>query len=390
MLTWCEIDPDALEHNIRALRSHVGSQTLLAPAVKSNGYGHGIIIAAQAFLKGGANWLCVHQLSEARLLREAGITCPVYLFGPIALDEIAEVISLDLRTVVYTMAHIERFASLAPLDLAHPIRLHLKLETGNHRQGVPIEEAKELAQQIIASPHLQLEGISSHFANIEDTTDHAYADRQWALFNQGAELVARMIDVDDARRGERSPPLMRHVANSAATILWPDRAMSLARVGISAYGLWPSTETLSIARYTHSEVISLKPALTWKARVSQVKRIGEGEKVGYGCTFTTTRPSLIAVLPVGYYEGYDRGLSNLAHVLIRGRRAPVRGRVCMNMMMVEVTDIPDVQLGDEAILLGTSGREQVTAEEIASWANTINYEVITRIAGHIPRIPISP
>jgi alanine racemase len=389
VLTWCEIDPDALEHNIRALRSHVGSQTLLAPAVKSNGYGHGTLIAARAFLRGGADWLCVHQVSEARRLREAGLTCPLYVFGPITLDEVPEIISLDLRAVVYSIAHIERYASLASRDPTRPVRLHLKLETGNHRQGVAIEEAKELARRIIASPHLRLEGISSHFANIEDTTDHTYADRQWALFNQGAELVACMIDDADARRGERAPPLMRHVANSAATILWPDRAMSLARVGISAYGLWPSTETLSVARYTHSEVISLKPALTWKAQVSQVKRVGEGEKVGYGCTFTTTRPSLIAVLPVGYYEGYDRGLSNLAHVLIRGRRAPVRGRVCMNMTMVEVTDIPDVQFGDEAILLGASGREQITAEQIASWANTINYEVITRIAGHIPRVPVT-
>ncbi len=375
MLTWCEVDGEALAHNIRLFRKHLGPRPLLAPAVKSNGYGHGLTIAARAFLRGGADWLCVHSLDEARALRAEGIGAPIYVFGPLGPWELDEAVALSLRLVTYTHEQVQRLATLRP-PTGERVRLHLKVETGNHRQGLPLPELIELAREVTRHPHLEIEGLSSHFANVEDTTDHSYAERQMRLFHEAYEALSAL--------GARPP--LRHIANSAAALLWPERVMELARVGVSAYGLWPSKETRGVAVGLWSQALALRPALTWKARVAQVKQVGEGESVGYGCTFTTTRPSVIAVVPVGYYEGYDRGLSNLSHVLVRGRRAPVRGRVCMNMMMVEVTDIPGVCLGDEVVLLGAQGGERVSAEQLAGWAGTINYEVVARIAGHLPRI----
>ena len=379
MLTWCEVDGEALAHNMRVFRAHIGAGPLLAPAVKSNAYGHGLLIAARAFLRGGADWLCVHSLDEARALRAAGVQAPIYVFGPLGPWELEEAVALSLRLVTYTHEQVQRLAALRPPS-GERVRLHLKVETGNHRQGLPLPEVLALAREVARHPHLEVEGLCSHFANVEDTTDHSYAERQLALFHEAHQALCAL--------GLR--PRLRHIANSAAALLWPGRVMELARVGVSAYGLWPSKETRGVAVGLWSSPLDLRPALTWKARVAQVKRVAEGESVGYGCTFTTTRDTLIAVVPVGYYEGYDRGLSSLAHALIRGRRAPVRGRVCMNMIMVEVTDIPGVCLGDEVVLLGAQGGERVTAEQLAGWAGTINYEVVARIAGHLPRVETTP
>ncbi len=222
-----------------------------------------------------------------------------------------------------------------------------------------------------------MEGLATHFANIEDTTDHAFAQEQLRRFREGAAAL-------DAQ-GFRVPLL--HTANSAATILFPETQFGMVRTGIAAYGLWPSTETQVSALRMGREDVILRPALTWKTRVAQVKTVPTGAFVGYGCTYKTTHETRLAVLPVGYYDGYDRKLSNTGHVLIRGVRAPVRGRVCMNMIMVDVTDIPGVSLEEEVVLLGAQGEEVVTAEQMAGWIGTINYEVVTRIAEHVPRIP---
>jgi len=190
-----------------------------------------------------------------------------------------------------------------------------------------------------------------------------------------------------ALRDAGHPLPLVHCANSAATILWPDTHFGLVRAGIAAYGMWPSTATFITALTTHRAKVDLRPALTWKTRIAQLKRAAPGETVGYGRTYQVTHDTRLAVLPVGYYDGYDRGLSNYAWTLVRGHRAPVRGRICMNMTMIDVTDVPDVREGDEVVLLGTQGAERVKAEQVAEWTGTINYEVTTRIGGHIPRIP---
>ncbi|MBU0551843.1 alanine racemase [Myxococcota bacterium] len=369
-MIWCEIDVGALSENMRAFRRLIGPTPILAPAVKANAYGHGLTLAARAFLEGGADWLCVHSVDEASALRAAQITAPIYVMGPIPLDDLPRAAALEVRAVAYNREMITRLG-----EAGLKMRLHLKIETGNHRQGLEIPSALALADQIAATPGLTLEGIASHFADIEDTTDHSYARLQLTRFNEAHAAL----------RARGHAPAMRHLSNTAATLLWPDQRMDMVRVGIGAYGLWPSAETRIAAALVGRADPGLRPALIWKTRVGQIKAIPEGAYVGYGRTFQATRPTRLAVLPVGYYDGYDRGLSNLAHVLIRGRRAPLRGRVCMNLIMVDATDIPEVCLEDEVVLLGAQGEAEITAEAMAGWAHSINYEIITRIAAHVPR-----
>ena len=370
-LVWCEVDAHALAENIRAFRRLIGPDTLLTVPIKANAYGHGLIPAARAFVAGGADWLCVHALEEAEAVRAAGITAPLYILGPVALSRLAEAAALDARLVVYNVETIEHLARAG-----RSARLHLKVETGNHRQGLGLPDARALAARIKATPGLTLEGVASHYANIEDTTDHRYAEGQIERFN--AIVAALRAD------GHAIP--VRHMANSAATILWPERAFELARVGIAAYGLWPSPETRVAAQMLGRGDLKLRPALTWKTRVAQVRDLPAGAAIGYGCTVMTRRPTRMAVLPVGYADGYDRGLSNLAHVLIGGRIAPILGRVCMNIIMVDVTDGPAPALEDEVVLLGRQGDAEITAEQLAGWAGTINYEVVARISTHLPRL----
>ena len=223
---------------------------------------------------------------------------------------------------------------------------------------------------------LELEGITTHFANIEDTTDHTFAEGQIEAFARVEQTL---------RQGWGAAPL-RHTACSAAAILLTRTHMDLARVGISLYGLWPSRETYVSCLEIGKPALSLHPVMTWKTRVAQVKEVPEGGYVGYGCTFRATRASRIAVLPVGYHEGYDRGLSNCAHVIVRGKRAPVRGRVCMNMTMIDITDVPGVALEDEVVLLGNQGEEVISADQLATWCGTINYEIVSRIHPSLPRV----
>ncbi len=375
MLTWVEVDGRALARNLAGFRRIVPTG-LLAPVVKANAYGHGLVPAAQTFVDAGADWLCVNAAFEAHTLRAAGIKLPIYILGYVAPSEMPSLAPLGgIRLVAY-QSETFAAASAAGVDAGHPLHLHLKLETGNHRQGVEVAQALELIRLAPSLPGIVLEGLTSHYADIEDTTDHAFANEQLQRFHQG---IAAFRDAGWS-------PTICSFSNSAATLLWSATHFELVRVGISAYGMWPSKETLLTAERLGRDKPELSPALTWKTRVAQVKWVPPDGSVGYGRTWRAGRKTRLAVLPVGYYEGYVRQLSNLAYVLINGRRAPVRGRVCMNMTMVDVTDIPGVETGVEAVLLGRQGDEVISAELLASWSGTINYEVTTRISEVVPRI----
>lgn len=377
-LVWCEVDTAALSANMQSFKSLLQPGVKLAPAVKSNAYGHGLVLAARAFLEGGADWLCVNALYEVEALRAAGIEAPLYVMGYLSREQLERAVELDARLVVYNAETIDALSVLVK-RLNKPARVHLKLETGNNRQGVGLEQALKLADRCRAQG-VTLEGMATHFANVEDTTDHRFAVEQLERFQRGVRAL----------RGAGHALPICHLANSAATLLWPQAQLDLVRVGISSYGLWPSRETLLSAALEGRSRIPLSPALTWKTRIAQLKRVEVGEFVGYGCTFMATHPTRLAILPVGYYDGYDRGLSNLAYVLIRGQRAPVRGRVCMNILMVDVTDIPEARLEDEVVLLGEQGGHRLTAEQLGDWSGTINYEVVARIADHVPRMAVKP
>ncbi len=370
--SWVEIDSRALESNVKKLRQLAGEDRSFMAVVKSNAYGHGMEAVSRIALRGGADWLGVFSVDEGLALRKAGIDAPILVFGPTPPAEIDNALGAGLRLTVAS-EHAAREVAAANSS-GRPV--HLKAETGTNRQGLSDAEISAAAQ-ILTQNGVLIEGIYTHFADIEDTTDHRFAEEQLGRFEQ---LLA-------SNPHAASIPIP-HTACSAATILFPATHFKMVRVGIALYGLWPSRETLVSAKSLGRNALDLQPVMTWKTRVAQIKALPSGEFIGYGRTYRTTRSSRIAVLPVGYADGYDRGLSNTAHVLIRGGRAPVRGRVCMNVIMVDVTDIPDAAPGDEVVLLGRQREESVSAEDLAAHSATINYEIVTRIAPVAPRIVV--
>ncbi|TFG52297.1 MAG: alanine racemase [Candidatus Aminicenantes bacterium] len=372
-----EIKKSALVHNIREFRRLVGRKRKFLAVVKANAYGHGLIEVSRIALRNGVDWLGVNSVEEGVALREAGIQSPVLVIGYVPFLGLEEAVTRDLRMTVYNRETIRRLAALA-VRLRRTVRLHVKVETGTWRQGVDVKDIGPFVRDILKCPGLVVEGLSSHFANIEDTTKHDYPRRQLECYRSACrELDARGLVVP-----------FKHMSCTASTILFPEPEFNLARVGIGLYGLWPSKETYLSWILEKKKPLSLEPVLSWKARIAQVKKIPARAFVGYGCTFRTTRPTVLAVVPVGYFDGYDRGLSNAAHVLVKGRRAPVRGRVAMDFIMADVTDIPGVRLEDEVTLLGADGRERIAAEDLAALAGTISYEILSRINPLVPRIVV--
>lgn len=374
-LIWVEISRSALQKNLQVFRNLVGPKTQLAPMVKANAYGHGLIQAGKVFREAGAEYLAVNGIFEARKLRlEGKDKGKIYIAGYTSFEDLLEAIELRCEFVVYNRETIAVLSKIAE-RVGWTAKVHLKVETGTNRQGILASEIVEFADAIDLSSGIELVGIAMHFANIEDTTDHSFARQQLEEFKK----IKNSLE----QAGYKN--LLYHAANSAATLLWNEAHFDLARIGISAYGMWPSEDAFLSLATDRREKIVLTPALTWKTKIAQLKTIPTGAKIGYGCTYTTERETQLAILPVGYYDGYVRAYSNKASVLIHGQRAPVLGRVCMNICMVDVTDIPEVKLEDEVVLLGKQGAEEITAEELGEWSGTINYEVTTRIREGIER-----
>ncbi|MEA3297124.1 MAG: alanine racemase [candidate division Zixibacteria bacterium] len=375
LLSWIELSDSALKHNVRSLKKLAGKR-ILAVSVKANAYGHGLPEIV-GLLKGQSAVACitVHSLDEALTARQIGWNRKIIVLGPIPPNRFEEVIIHDLEPVIFDKGSLNRLGKLTTREGVR-IKTHLKLETGTYRQGITQKELPAFAEMYRKYPYLgKPYGASMHFANIEDTTNHEYAESQLRCFRR---LVKEMVRL-------KIKPIVRHTACSAALILFDKTRFELVRPGISAYGHWSSKETYLSYRLEGGHNDLFHPVLSWRTRVTQIKHVPRDAFVGYGCTYRTTLPSRLAVLPIGYADGYDRGLSNTAHVLIKGKRAPVRGRVCMNLMMVDVTDIKGVKLGDEVTLIGRSGDEEITAEQLADWAGTINYEILARLSPLIPR-----
>lgn len=368
-LSWIEISTEALTSNVQTFRRLVGRDVKLAVAVKGNAYGHGLVESSKVILKAGADFLCVNALYEVEALRKAGIKSPLLLIGYTPLTDLKKAVDLKCDLTVYNLETLQALGKLK-----QPVNCHLKIETGNHRQGVRPEDLPSVLAEFKKHKNLRMAGLSTHFADLEDQINHHYALYQLKEFKKAYRILEE----------SGHAPHYRHCANSAAAILLPEAHFNFVRVGIGTYGLWPSDKTMRAAEHAGID-ITLKPALTWKTLVAQVKEVEVGALVGYGCTHEMPHKGRIAVLPVGYYDGYVRLLSSKGHVLIRGKRAPVIGRVCMNMIMVDITDIPEVKLEDEVVLIGKQGKEQITAEEMAANSQTINYEVTTRINERIPR-----
>jgi alanine racemase len=371
-LVWIELDREAPDYNLGELRKGLKKSTILCAVVKANAYGHGVKQMAALFRS--AHWFAVNSLEEAVELREIGDRRPILVLGHVPLADLEEAVRHNLDLTVYNRETLE---VLAGLDLRSigAARLHLKVETGTGRQGVLPGQVRGFVEQLQAIPETKLVGVSTHFANIEDTLNHDYAQSQLDTFQRALGILEEM----------KVKPQYIHTAATAAAILFDKTHFNLVRAGIGIYGLWPSRETYLSTLLGHRPVPDLRPVLTWKTRLVQIKELPEGSYIGYGCTYRATRPIRVGVLPVGYADGYDRKLGNTAYVLIRGKRAPVIGRVCMNLTMVDISDIPQAGLEEEVVLLGRDGEERISAETMAEWAGTINYEVVTRISPFLPR-----
>ncbi|MCB1182116.1 alanine racemase [bacterium] len=359
------VDRAALRHNIGEFRRLVEPPTRLMAVVKANAYGHGLLLAAESFLAGGADLLGVHAWSEAAALRDGGVTAPIIVLGPVSGAEAAAAAARGVEVIVPGLDLLR--AAAAAIPAAGRLRIHLKIDTGVNRQGLRPEEWPAAREILAGAPGLQLVGVSSHFADIEDTTDHAFAEAQMRRFE---EMSATL-------REHGHPDVARHMTCSAAALVWDRTHGDIARVGVGAYGIWPSRETRVSVRSRGREEIDLRPALTWAVRVSQVRDVPAGETVGYGRTWKAMTDTRVAVLPFGYADGLPRALGGRSHVLIRGRRAPLVGRMCMNLCMVDVGAVPGACAGDEAVLLGRQGEETITAEMLADHVGTIAYEVLT-------------
>jgi alanine racemase len=304
-----------------------------------------------------------------------GVELPIMVMGYLTPQQVADVVDPGVHVLLSSYQVLEALAAHGR-RLGRSLAVHVKVDTGTHRQGVNPGEAGQLAAAA-RSAGLTVAGVATHFANIEDTTDHTYAYLQLERFRGAAAAVQEQVGA----------VRWVHAACSAAALLFREADFGMVRVGISLYGHWPSKEThLSWLLEHGRDGVKLEPVLAWRARVGQVKEVEAGAPIGYGLTYRPTRASRIAVLPVGYAEGYPRALSSRSRVLLRGRPAPVVGRVCMNIFMVDVTDIPDLRDGDVATLIGADGDERVTAEELAENGGTINYEILARLSPSLPRV----
>jgi len=367
--TWVEIDLSAIAGNTRQIAALVGPRVRILASLKADAYGHGAVKVGHTVLRNGASMLGVATVSEAIPLRDAGINAPILVFGYIPAWQMREAVRLGVTLTLYSIEAAQA-ASRAALALGKTALVHIKVDSGMGRLGIRAEQLESivhLVKMVRELPGLQLEGIFTHFA-MADALDQTHTRVQFARFQN----VLQVLEEEGIR-----PPLA-HAANSAATLTFPEARLDMVRPGIALFGLHPSEEVPLPDTF--------RPALSFKTQVSQVKLIPAGEYISYGCTFYTERPTTIAVLPVGYADGFRRAPANWGSVLIHGQSAPLLGRVCMDQCMVDVSHIPRTRAGDEVVLIGRQGSATLTAEQVAQRLGTINYEVVSEILARVPRV----
>jgi len=370
--TWAEVSLETLRENFRVVQQHVGPNVAICAVVKADGYGHGATECALALEAEGAPWLGVTDAAEGRALRSAGIWTRILLMTGIWKGEEDSIVSHNLTPTVWESWHIERLEKAAKKQqIVLPV--HLKVDTGMNRLGAPKEVLPEFCEKLASCEHLRLEGVSTHFASAEvlDTED---APQQMRRFEEALKTLEQC---------GFHPPLV-HASNSAAVSARPETWKTMVRPGILLYGY--SLPTMRRGETTNECTLPLRPVLSWKTRVLTVKEVAAGEAVGYMGTYVTEERSRIAVLPVGYADGYPRLLSNRARVIVRGEYAPVVGRVSMDLTMVDVGRIPGIAVGDEVILIGASGEKSVDAVELARLCESVPYEILCGLSQRVPRV----
>lgn len=365
-----EIDAAALRHNFLVFQKLAGN-SILVPVVKSNAYGHGLREVYAALSQLQPPWLAVNYLSEAEALRKEKYSGRILVVGPLRSDDLDQAFQLEADIFLVERHLLDAWRKKLPK--VRP-RAHVKVDTGMSRQGFMPHEMEQILADLKGHEE-NLVGICSHFANVEDVLEQNYAQEQLDIF-------LRTVD----RFKQAGFQLMAHIAASSSALIMQDSRLAMIRMGISMYGLWPSRTTQLSYLQSFGSMIELKPVLNWITEVAIVKSIEAGQFIGYGCTFKALRQMTIAVLPVGYYEGYPRLASNRGHVLIRGQRCPIVGRICMNMMMVDISHLKKAEVGDRVTLIGKDAGEHIDAAQIGEWSDTIHYEIVTQLNPAIPRL----
>jgi len=375
--SWAEIDMDALAHNMREIRRITDPGCEIAAVVKADAYGHGAIQVAELLLKNGASRLAVSMVDEAAELRRSGITAPILTLGQTDIRRIPEVIEADLEQTVFSLDFARALSEQAAAD-GKTVKIHIKIDTGMNRVGfLPSEESYEQILEISRLPGISVTGIFSHFA-VADTNDDEYTRMQFSTFTEALDILEK--------RGFPVPT--RHICNSAGILRFPEMHLDMVRAGLIIYGMIPPG---CPNPYTP---VDLRPAMSLKSSVVQVKSIDIGQTISYGRRFAVSRESVIATIPIGYADGYARRLSNRASALLHGQRVPVVGTVCMDMSMLDVTDLGEpVRVGDEAVLFG---KQKINGEdfclpvdEIADLLDTVNYEITCLVGKRVPRAYVS-
>lgn len=358
-----EIDLKALQANFKSIQNTVGSQIKIMAVVKSDAYGHGLLQCARTLYETGARTFGVAEVWEGVELRKAGIKGDIVVLLGGSAESYADIVRYELTPVVFDVDFISALSREAD-SRKNEIKVQLKVDVGMGRIGIMPDEVDTYISLINRLPGISLSGILSHFPVADEIDSLQTTHEQLSHFKN----ILAELKIKEAGK------FVSHIANSAALIYFPKSHLDLVRPGISLYGCYPDGSPARAKTAVPS--LELQPVMSFKTRIIQVKEVGPGQGISYGHTFVTRRKSKIAVLPVGYADGYLRKLSNRAQVLIGGKRAPVCGRVCMNATLVDVTDLPPVHAGDEVVLMGKQGDGQITADEMAQWMETISYEVL--------------
>jgi alanine racemase len=365
--TWIEIDKGALKHNYDVFRGLIGPKVKLMAIAKSNAYGHGMLDYAMTMSELGVDWLGVDSITEALKLRAKGLKTPILILGHTLAERYQECSENDLTIALSNFDQIENIKS----EYSN-IAVHIKVDTGMHRQGFQIDEIEKTCQQIKKLKNVEVKGIFTHFAAADNPAHSADTNRQIKLFDEACAIAKDYF----------GDSLICHAAATSGTLLFPNSHYDMVRLGIGLFGLWPSEE---VRVYMEGKA-KLEPALSWKTVVVEVKDLKAGERISYGLTEKLLVDSKIAILPIGYWNGFRRSLSSVGHVLIRGQRAKVLGRVTMDMITVDVTKIKGVEYGDQVTLIGQDGDGEIAVDEIAKLCETINYEIITQLNPLMRRI----
>lgn len=375
--SYIEISKSAYNHNIKYLRNTIGSDIRFSSVVKGNAYGHGVDIIVPLAEKAKINHFSVFSASEALdVFNAASPKSDIMIMGYLSDDQLAWAIEKNIEFYIFNVERLQKAIDLAKA-IKKPARIHIEVETGFNRTGIEYENMSEVVNLITDNQkHLILEGLCTHYAGAESVTNYYRIINQIKDYRRFYQYLTR----------HNLKPRFRHTAGSAASLTYPQTIMDMVRIGISQYGFWPTKETY-IYQFKRNQAkdSDLKRVITWKTRVMSIKEVDPGEFVGYGSSFMVNKTMKVAIIPVGYTNGFSRSLSNMGRVLIRGKRVPVVGTVTMNTMSVNVTDIPNVEIGDEVVLVGKQKRLAISIASFSEMSNQLNYQTLARLPSNIPR-----